>query len=203
MRSSTIKALILCRVMKCLTVYNNLLNKLCSSKKVTWVEIITCSLITRGDFMERQHHLIHSEAQTESQILLSWDESIGSLIWAQIRPKQEKSVCVFMDEANWSHWADVAASLGWSASEPSLRPPSALLVPSDWIIQSRWCSLRAGIQDAWVSGHALMKGPAVLLRDPPSWPPPSPPPSQSSIYRPGGQNLSICFDLDAKDQKAI
>lgn len=126
MRSSTIKALILCRVMKCLTVYNNLLNKLCSSKKVAWVEIITCSLITRGDFMERQHHLIHSEAQTKSQILLSWDESIGSLIWAQIRPKQEKSVCVFMDEANWSHWADVAVSLGWSASEPSLRPPGAL-----------------------------------------------------------------------------
>lgn len=135
-----------------------------------WAEIITCHLIIRGDFMEQQH-LIHSETQTKSQILLSWDESIGSLIWAQIRPKRKESVFSWR-RAKWSHWADVGCSQSGLVSKRDLPLPS--WCPSDWMTPLRWSPCRARIQDACVSCDALLKGPSFLLRDLPSRSPPLP-----------------------------
>lgn len=102
MRSSLIKTLILSGILRCLTASNNLWNELCSSKEVVSAEIITCLLIIRDFTDQQRRRLIHRDPQTHTHILLSRDESTGSLIWAQITPKQaEKCVCVFTDEADW------------------------------------------------------------------------------------------------------
>lgn len=157
MRSSLIKTLILSGILRCLTASNNLWNELCSSKEVVSAEIITCSLIIRDFTAQQRQRLIHRDPRRTYTSFCH--ESTGSLIWAQIRPKQAENVCVFswMRPIGW--WMDID---GWG---------SVLSTPGR-------------IQDACVSCWKDQPSFSEILHHAP---PPIQKSTRRSIYRLGGQ----------------